>query len=43
MSREELIILAGGGDREDLHPSIACQWSNAELSDFYVDSLRRLA
>ena len=45
MSREELVILAGGENREDkyLPPSIACQWTDAELSDFYADSLRRLA
>jgi hypothetical protein len=45
MSREELVILAGGENREDkyLTPSIACQWTDAELSDFYADSLRRLA
>ena len=45
MSREELVILAGGENREDkyLPPSIACQWTDAELSNFYLDSLRRLA
>ena len=44
MSREELVILAGGENREDkyLPPSIACQWTDAELSNFYADSLRRL-
>src|ERR1700680_3957385 len=45
MSREELVILAGGETREDkyLPPSIACQWTDAELSDYYVDTWRRLA
>ena len=45
MSHEELVILAGGENRKDkyLPPSIACQWTDAELSDFYADSLRRLA
>jgi hypothetical protein len=40
MSREELVIIAGGEDREDrrLHPSIACQWTDADLSDFYANS-----
>jgi hypothetical protein len=41
MSREELVILADGKD-DHLHPSIACQWSDAELSDLYADSLRCL-
>jgi hypothetical protein len=45
MSHEELVIIAGGENRKDkyLPPSIACQWTDAELSDFYADSLRRLA
>ena len=42
MSHEELAILADGKD-ERLNPSIACQRSDAELSDLYVDSLRCLA
>ena len=45
MSCEELVILSGGEDRDDqhLHPSIACQWSDAELSDIYANSLSCLA
>lgn len=41
MSYEELVILAGGEahEKHHLHPSTACQWSDAELSDFYAESL----
>lgn len=45
VSREELVIIAGGEDleRQYLHSSIACQWSDADLCDFYSDGLPRLA
>jgi hypothetical protein len=45
MGREELVLIVGGEDREDdhLHQSVACQWSDADLSDFYADSLPRFA
>jgi hypothetical protein len=38
---EELRIIAGGGEGEVEHPdpSIACQWTDAELSEFYANSL----
>jgi hypothetical protein len=40
MSREELAIIAGGGREEQhLHSSIASQWSDAELSEFYATAL----
>jgi hypothetical protein len=45
MGDDELAVITGGEDREDknLPPSVSDQWSDAELSDFYADSLPRVA
>jgi hypothetical protein len=40
MSDDELTIIAGGRREEHhLHPSIASQWSDGDLSDLYANSL----
>src|SRR5271166_603866 len=45
MTDEELAIIAGGENREaqHIHPSIASQLSDGELSEVYADRLRCLA
>lgn len=42
MRCEELGIIAGGEDRKEQYPrlSIAYQWSDVDLSNFYTNSLR---
>jgi hypothetical protein len=40
ISDDELAVLATGGREEQhLHPSIASQWSDADLSESYANSL----
>jgi hypothetical protein len=42
---DELMMIAGGEDREaqHMHPSIASQWPDGELSEIYADGLHCLA
>jgi hypothetical protein len=44
VSNEELRTIAGSRHDQGPHlpSSVACQWSDVELSDFYADSLRCL-